>query len=454
MMNVKIIAAIILFVGLVVQFIALGHIQPILIIFIYLISGVILIYLARSQGQFELDIYLLSFSTSLLSSGVAAFYRTHLKDPHQLKSDASLFYELSSDLQSNLSLDQLRYETDGGGAVYIWREVYRFMHYLDLGIGPYIGITFNVCLVALTGVISIKIVKAIWGNDKKRLRRFTYLYSFCGIFWLYASIHLRDSFILFSTTLLLYLWVKLLVLPKLRYVVVVGMVSVVWIVSYKYMRAEYQYIPVVMAAMGMGTWVLCSRNYISRTVFALTLLISLALLLLNYSYMSSLQEDVKFGKTWGSENSLVSLGEKYVVNTPLPVRAVIGTYYLHVYPIPFWGGFQLTTIYHLLKSLNAIYLFIVMPMAIVGAINVVGLRRRTRSPPLMFALLVYVGFSMIVALTSLETRHLGGFTVALLVLAIEPDFSKYAEKKRLNNWRLVWLSIIAMVHLAWFAMKY
>lgn len=452
MPSVKLLAFCLMSIGLILQVLFLGHFGPLVTTLVFLLGGILLIYLTGMGGRHELNAFLLSFSTNLVSAGIASIYLVKFKDPHQLKSDANGFYELASAINSNLGLDQLNRATDGGGMVYIWREIYRIFHAFDLG--PYIGITFNVFLVALTSVFAIKIVKAIYGRDGIRLNRMTYLFSFCGILWLYASLHLRDSIVLFTMTVLMYLWIKLLVRPRVIYGVLIAAASVAWVVLYKYIRVEYQYIPVVMTAIGMGTWVLCSRNYISRTVFAIVLLVSLALLALNYSYMVSLQDDVKFGKTWGSANSVSSLGEKYVVNAPLPVRAIIGTYYLHVYPIPFWGGFQLTTAYHLFKSLNVLYLFIVIPMGIVGAINLIGSNRKKRSPPVMFALLVYLAFSLIVTLTSLETRHLGAFIVALLTLAISPDFSQYRDRKRLNNWLSIWLSIIALVHIVWLVLKY
>ncbi len=52
-----------------------------------------------------------------------------------------------------------------------------------------------------------------------------------------------------------------------------------------------------------------------------------------------------------------SLGKALVVNQPLPIRAVVGSAYLWVFPVPFWHGFFTGSLYHILKSLHAVFAF-------------------------------------------------------------------------------------------------
>lgn len=451
--NVKLTAALIFIIGLMMQLAVLHQLEVLIVTSIFFLVGVLVIYITGLNGRCELDVYFLSFAMNLFWAGVASIYRIYLKDPQQLTSDSNDFYKLSSNLSPELTLDQLHSITDGGLAVYIWRGIYRFFYNMNFKLDAYIGISLNICLVALTGVVAMKIVKAIYGQDRYRLNRMTYLYSFCGIFWLYAAVHLRDSMILFSITVLIYFWIKLLVQRKIVYAILVFAVSVIWILSYKHLRAEFQYIPITIAAAGVLAWGLSARNAASRALIVTALMTFSALLFVNYNYISEFQEEVKFGKTWGSKNSTTSLGERYVVNTPLPIRAIVGSYYLHVDPIPFWGGIQLSTAYHLFKSLNVLYLIVVIPMGIVGGIKAITLIGSRKSAPVMFAMIVYLGFSIVVATTSLETRHLGVFFVAFLILAISPDFKNRSDKISLNNWRLAWISVIALVHVTWVVLK-
>jgi hypothetical protein len=454
MNNLTLTSACILVIGLCIQFIAQEQADLVMVTLIFMLSGLLLIIATNKQCRYELNAYLLTFATNLFWTSIAAIYRVHLNDPHQLDadSDSSRFYALASNIKSSLPLDELRYISDGSGAIYIWRELYRATDYFGIKADAHIGISFNILLVALTAVLAIKIVKTIWGNDHYRLVKMTYLYSLCGIVWLYAANHLRDSFILFTTTLLFYLWIKFLVFPKLKYAAMVAVVSIAWILNYKYMRIEYQYVPLTVASAGIVAWFLCTKNVLSKIALSGVLLIFGMLIMLNYGYMTSIKHEVKVGKTWSSSSS--SLGSKYVVNAPLPVRATVGTYYIHVFPIPFWAGFQLSTAYHLFKSLNAVYMLFVVPMGIVGAIRAMSLNRNKRSPPLLFSLIFYFGFAMTVAITSLEGRHLGAFIVAFLILAIAPDFRTRHNRKRLANWTVSWIGIAALVHAAWFALKY
>lgn len=55
-----------------------------------------------------------------------------------------------------------------------------------------------------------------------------------------------------------------------------------------------------------------------------------------------------------------------IVSQPLPIRLVLGSVYLFVFPIPVWSGFQLESAYPLFKSLNAIYFYFLLPFLVIS----------------------------------------------------------------------------------------
>src|SRR5439155_25375399 len=102
----------------------------------------------------------------------------------------------------------------GAGAVVLWRSVYDLFAAFGFEKERYIGVTVNVFLVAMSGVIGMKMTKVAFGDDIRRVQRFILLYSGCGIFWLFASIHLRDAAMLFVFSALAFYWLKYLRTPR------------------------------------------------------------------------------------------------------------------------------------------------------------------------------------------------------------------------------------------------
>jgi hypothetical protein len=76
-----------------------------------------------------------------------------------------------------------------------------------------------------------------------------------------------------------------------------------------------------------------------------------------------------------------------------------------------------------------------------------------RRAVLLFLLFVVTGFALGVAATSLEGRHFGVFFVPLLVFALIPDLSD--PRERAVYWRtlVLYLGVIAVVHLTWVILK-
>src|SRR6185436_14029906 len=74
-----------------------------------------------------------------------------------------------------------------------------------------------------------------------------------------------------------------------------------------------------------------------------------------------------------------SLGNKLIVNQAPPVRLVLGSAYLFVYPIPFWAGFKEASSYHKFKSLNVLFMYAITPLFALAVWRVVLLKKLRRA---------------------------------------------------------------------------
>jgi uncharacterized membrane protein YccC len=147
-----------------------------------------------------------------------------------------------------------------------------------------------------------------------------------------------------------------------------------------------------------------------------------------------------------------SLGLALIFNQPLPIRSVLGTIYLYLFPIPFWSGFSLSSFYHIFKGFNALLFYAVIPMLLQG-LWVVWKQRNLRTPQILFTLFAALGFSVAIAITSAENRHLGAFLPIVFIFALLPDYSKKKERKVYR--KLITAMVVGMmfIHFLWVLVK-
>ena len=64
-----------------------------------------------------------------------------------------------------------------------------------------------------------------------------------------------------------------------------------------------------------------------------------------------------------------------------------------------------------------------------------------------------IGFTLAIAGTSLEGRHLGAFLVPLLVLVLLPDLTLKKYRNTYKIFLVTFLFMMTMLHLTWLVMK-
>ena len=142
-----------------------------------------------------------------------------------------------------------------------------------------------------------------------------------------------------------------------------------------------------------------------------------------------------------------------ILNQALPVRMVLGTLWILIFPIPIWSGFQLETVYHLFKSFNAIFMYLLIPLVVLSLQRIYRFKI-FRTPAILFCLFLILGSTLAVISTSIETRHFGAFLVPLILVALLPDLKLEEERIAYKNYLLYFMCVIFIVHITWFVLKF
>jgi hypothetical protein len=447
------------FVGSILNYLAYSSIEPVITGLIFIALGTLCLLPFRAMGLYEIGVFQLTFAVNWITAGIAAIYANWWNDPFQVESDASTFYELSSSGHGGYDLEVLKSITEGSGAVYVWQKVYAFFDELGFENLHSIGISVNVMLVALTGVCAIKMAREVYGDDFYRLNRLLLLFCSCGMFWLFASVHLRDASILFSTTLLMLFWVRCLRRFTMMNLVFVVLSSGLAFVSMEYLRKEFLFMPLAMCFAGLSSLLFDAtiKGWNRLFVYISLAIVSVPAIYIFLAIKMGLTDSLSGGYEGYSELSTESsdsgsLGSAFIVNAILPIRLILGSIYLFIFPIPCWIGFQVGTVYNLLKSCNVIYMYFVIPLLIVAILRIVK-NKNYRTAPILFLLFTFIGFTLAIAGTSLETRHFGVFLVPILILSLIPDFRVAADRLSCKITGGIFAAIMVLLHLAWAAVK-
>ena len=446
-------------VGSILNISSYSSVSPLILVLVLLTALNFLLIFTPLGGNPELIAFNYIFSICWMMSGIAAIYANQFGDESQLFSDAGGFYLLSSSGNEWQGLNEIREISEGSLAIYIWSYFYDFLYMIGFERGRYIGVYLNICAVSLSGLIGIKLIRLIYGNDLYRFNKFKLIMGWCGIFWLFASIHLRDSLVLLSVTSLLYPWLKFLRNPDFGFnFLLIFLVSVT--VSYLlfFLRGEFIFVPpaIVLAGILSMTYGYQGRKQKRNLIYVLIFFGILLAAVAFYNYYDTVITMLKSSQegyfSVARDSSQNSLAMRLIIDQPLPIRIIFGSVYLFVFPIPFWVGFQTESAYSLFKSLYVLYLYALVPMLFVSLRTIIK-NKFTRTPQILFLLLISIGFLIGCAVTSLETRHYGAFFIAVIIFSITTDM------RNSYNWNLYKLAaqgfiiFIMIVHVAWILLK-
>jgi hypothetical protein len=448
-------------VGSLVNMFAYLTFEPVLVGCLFLFSTLVLLHFFSAADKYERQAFVLVFSICWFWAGVSAVYANYFNDVGQNDLDAAYFFEIVTQGKASTSgVMEVLLLIENGGAMLLWRFIYDFFYFLGFEKARYIGITVNVSLVALTCVVGIKIVKIIFGNDLLRIRRFMLLFACCCLFWMFASIHLRDALTLIAVSLLALYWVDYLTITSLKKLLKLFAATIIGFLLFGLLRREFIFVPAAMICAGMAAFIFTKQSGSRRIkVIVASLLvgapISAYLLLatqLDFMVMLETGKETYSSLAEREGSGVSSLGNDIIVNQPLPLRLLLGSVYLFVFPIPFWAGFQLDTAYHLFKSMHVLYMYVLTPLFGLSLWRVMSVSS-FRTTPILFLLFVVLGFMLSIAYTSLENRHFVSFFIPLLVLSVLPNLSQGADRRNYRALFLLFIALICIVHFLWLVLK-
>jgi len=444
--------------GSLLHILAYQSLAPLLAMLLFFIPGLLLLALPLLGGQAERQGFRSIFAMAWFVAGIASFYLHLLDDPTQLFSDASWFFGYSSQDGSLGSLDEIRNLSSGAAAIWLWNKIYNIFASLGFEKDRYLGILTNITALAFTGVLSVKMVRLIYGEDLSRIRRLILMFSTCGLFWLFAAIHVRDSFVLFGMTAMSFVWTWYLSAPRISKVPALIICSAFAFYFFRYLRTEFVFVPIAMLLSGAAAFLMFKEKRLSKQVkyaLGLTALSTVCAVLvifhdkisetLIYSYQSYVQGSI-------NTSSQDSLGMQLIVQQPILLRLFLGSVYLFIFPIPVWHGFQFESAYFLFVSCNGVFFYFLLPLL---ALSVWILKSQPshRTPVLIFHFFLALGFTLVVAGTSLEGRHFAPFYPSLFMAALLPDLTEPKYWQKYLKWLLLFLISMSLLHFAWLLLK-
>ena len=466
--------------GCIVNTVAYWSVAPVVVLAVTLLATMGLALLLGRHTAEERNAVLIMFVVGWFWAGVSALYRVILGYENI---DSYTFHELVIDpdfqpiepysgdplsWEGNFSTGRFAYEwfslyvEQNAGVIIVWRLAYNFFARLGLGDGPYIGVTMNTAFVAFSVAMGLRIVKAIFGADAVRIRRYLLLCSTCGIFWLFASLHVRDSMALFCVTLRAMFWDFYRQKPSVRTLSVLAVATLVSFILFGLVRSEFLFVPLAMIMAGAASQLIgmrgdgAARRWRFAGLGAVLAVVIVGVMVFYptlFEAITALLEER--GKVYGAvsaDEGASSLGNQLIVSQTGLIKLLVATPYLLLAPLPVWVGFFSDLAYHLYKTFNALFLYGVLPL--VGlALWRMARERNLRRPVFLFAAFCFIGFAAAIAHTSLESRHLGAFYVFLMVLALVPDLRKNEDRKRYRFGLTVLMVFLVPLHLAWVASR-
>ena len=427
-------------------------VEPVLLFIIYV--GLVLLFmkvLGETGRQARAGV-LLVCAVCWFWAGIAAIFLEHISADSQ-GSDVWYFYNVVTD-KDFIPFNEGTI-VQNAGAIYIWKIVYEFSELIGFTKGFYIGVTFNVFIVTISSLIGLKMVKIIYPNDAERRNRFIIIYASCGMFWLFGSIHLRDSMALFSITLLLLFWITYLGKSNFTNFIILIIASVVGILVLGFVRAEFVFVPGALLLAGLTAEFIGGTRKRHINILLISCLV-IGVTTFGYLFIDELlgafENTSRYQELSNVESATTSLGNSLVINQSWPLRLLFGAIYLLLFPIPFWIGFQVDSIYHLYKSFNVIFMYFLIPLCGLAIKRLIE-NRGLRTPPVLFMVFSAIGFILLIGYSSLETRHLGSFLIPMIILALLPDLEGRADLFAYKYYLKVFLLFVIVLHLAWIALK-
>lgn len=326
-------------------------------------------------------------------------FRTTSYDYMQHDSDAAYFFETANTGNSDFKLDVSLVEEENSLPIMLYSSVYRVISHLGGQPDPFWGIVLNALLVVSSHLIVIIFAHRIFGFSSKRLVFFALLLASNGVLMMFAGIHMRDAFLLVTTTISIVLFrpraASIVGSRVWRFVALISLMFIAFLC-----RKEGFIVPLMVYLIA------CSMKLYRRGRLLKFLFVGVALgftvaavgsglfdlAIDNYNAYKLLSQ---------AESKDSSLAYYLLYELPFPVSTIASAVLLLFIKIPFWRGMFFDS-YSFFISLAAIQMLFITPAIIPIVWRSIF---HNVSSDVRYLVFVLLGLLFMVAITSNQVRH-------------------------------------------------
>ena len=422
----------------------------VLLIFTYITSYLLMFFLRTKRPEF--DVFTRTYGVGWFVAGISGIYLNYFFDGGQ---NANMFFEFATQKSQGLSIIEIQLLSEGSLAIKLWSLLYDFFDVIGIGKERYVGVSLNILAVSLAGVLTVKMSRLMYGNDFYRFKILGIMLSSCGILWLFAATHIRDAFIFLTVTALFYSWVYYY--NKSRSIIVIVIFSAIYSFILFFLRKEFVFIPPALLLISSMYYLFRGGNksffLYSKRIATGMIVVSILLYFYNDVNEIILDRNQLYSESSINSSQNNSLGLKLIVRQGLLIRAFLGSMYILIFPIPLWSGFQLDSVYHLFKSLNAIFFYFTIPMLLLSGYKLI----LSQSKDYILEKFLFISVTLmliLVAITSLESRHFSVFIAPLFLLMLYPHLRDKKTRAVYFYVLFIFMFFLFFGHFIWIFVKF
>jgi hypothetical protein len=438
--------------------------DPFLLATLLFCIGTPLAILLSGGNRWIVRAFTLSFSVYVLVCGLSQFYTLTMWGQPISAGDSYGFFQHIKTAPPYHTVDSLYHLINAPYSIIIWQQVYRFCAAIGLAHDFYIGTLFNCFVMAAVSTLTVRIGKELFGRDSKRLRLIGTISAFCGIYWMFGTMLLRDGHITLVNTVVFLLLIRALKQPGLGRIVcaISGLIGAIYLMEH--LRSYTVPILICFGFLSLAAWLIDFRLGSKKIWFAALAVICLSLFLpdirsfVTQTYYTISQLSMRYMQNSLAGAAQNSLAANLVISQPLPIRITLAAFILLVNPIPLWMAFETWPWreFHVFKTTQGIMTVLILPSAVLGGFEIIrrNLRGYQGIASLNFLLAAFLLSLLGVALTSMESRHFAQFLPLLILLAAIPDTTQPKVNRMLAFVRVYWFFILVVLHSAWAFLRF
>lgn len=385
----------------------------------------------RAHTAFPLVIVQLALGVSL-AIYLGYIFRNVTNDFMQYESDAAYFYEeglASGESLSNEPLTTFVIQNEDILPIATYRMIYTFCAMVGLHPDPIYGIVFNAVLVLLSELLIICYAIRRFNLDVKEQVLYAGLLASNGMLMMFAGIHMRDAFPLFTTTVSIIAFH-----PKTQLTLLSHSNRLFWLITLMLLsflcRVEGCIIPLVIYMASL--WVSQRAKGKFGIAVAIASVVTIGVYILGLDLFEMVTSNIEaYQKLSMDESSTGSIAYLLLYNIPFPMSLIMSFILLLYIKIPIWRGLFYDS-YSFYVSISSIQMLMVAPVFLTivffAATNRIVIEQK-------YLLLCVLAIFFMTAMTSKQIRHAAIIYPAMLLLVVLRD--RIIPKGHWRRWMLL-----------------